>query len=241
MYNDSTYIYNAKIILLVTRTVLGAQIVCEASRNGITALNGYLWLITRVVQWRTYFAPNQINTGGYSGCRPEHVNDGLAGSFVVEVTRDLDVDQTLTCGYSYNEYVTKLQALKDKHYPNDPTTYDQRGKFVDEAFDAVFTAAIALDKLARYYSDSTDIDFTNLDHFFGPLVQFTAVHNKLRESLNATSFKGVVGHVGFDDNYDPEVQSNVYQLQSEGVNNPMLVFRTSSISPEFLKVNAYTW
>lgn len=226
----------------MTRTILGAQIVCEASRNGITANNGYLWIITRVVEWRTYFTANQTNTGGYTGCTQEYLNSGLAGSFVVEANRSEDIIRPLISGYqTIVDYQTDLVAFKEQNYPDDPTTYEQRGKFVDEAFDAVFAAALALDAVSRLRT-FTDLNIP-FDH--APATDSVAnallLHNLIRSQLIGTSFNGIVGHVGFDANYDPVAKMNVYQLQSKGIDSATLVFRTAFSSQTLRRVNSFNW
>lgn len=204
-----------RIIIILTRDEFARKIMCLAS-HGQAIYPRYQW----VIMGRSVSEFNESVSFNYFSniynCSSERLQNSLIGSLFVnyELKRDDDTitKSNLTYDQYWELYNKKIDLFNNGGYnylvPGEPSTKATTNRYATLVFDAVWTIALAMSKVAH---------FVNLTDYGLKLGQ-TEESNTIREIIYTHTFEGISGTINInEDNGYTLRKMEILQMQENNI------------------------
>ncbi|KAF0308852.1 Insulin-like growth factor 1 receptor [Amphibalanus amphitrite] len=171
---------NARIIIAEAYEVAARAIMCEAYLKNMTARQGYVWFLPEWFSSEWYLVNSTDSTDGdHSKCKPEELMQALEGHLTLSHAYFANDTEIMQEGITVKQWRHNYSVQCEEEYAVEESDY------AGYAYDAVWTYALALDKLLSEKPSS----FQNFHT--GPTTA------RFVEILKATNFNGVSGNIQF--------------------------------------------
>ncbi|XP_032691676.1 uncharacterized protein LOC116854152 isoform X2 [Odontomachus brunneus] len=168
----------AKIIIADVYDEVARQVMCEAYKLKMTAVQGYVWFLPLWLQPKWYDTDHYNQNGEQVSCSTMDMMRAINGYFGLSHAYFAPDDEIMQEGITVREWRTRYENICRAQN-------EQPSNYAGYAYDAMWTYAYAMDRLIR----------ENQSYIFE--LHSDQTNNRLTDIIGETDFNGVSGKIKF--------------------------------------------